>query len=60
MRWLEKLTCGGSEFHDDPENCYNFLRKRLESQHASLIRQQKRIRELEAIISENRENTRGA
>lgn len=36
MRWLEALTAGGSEFHDDPENCYFSVRKRLDSNHKSI------------------------
>jgi len=45
MRWLEALTAGGSEFYDDPENCYFSVRERLDRNHKSIKK----------LVLENRE-----
>jgi hypothetical protein len=53
MRWLERLTPGGSEFHDEPENCFNHIIRERDSRWETIKRQQRRIRELEALLSPN-------
>ena len=58
MRWLERLTPGGSEFHDDPENCFYLIVRERESRWEVIKRQQKRIRELEKLLSANTEASR--
>jgi hypothetical protein len=42
------LTPGGSEFVDSPENCVAWVQERERSKHEIIVRQVKRIRELEA------------
>lgn len=43
---LERLTPGGSEFVDDPEYCFDYIRNRQESQHQTIIRLQKELNQL--------------
>ena len=33
MRLLEELTPGGSEFHNDPQRCYAYIRQQLNIGH---------------------------
>lgn len=42
---LEGLAPGGSEFVNDPEHCAKWLRESRASQHATIIRQQLKIKE---------------
>lgn len=56
MRWLERLTPQGSEFFDDPENCFAFVVRKRDSDWETIKRQQKRIRELESLVSANNED----
>ena len=53
MRWLERLTPGGSEFHGEPENCFNHVIRERDARWETIKRQQRRIRELEALLSPN-------
>jgi hypothetical protein len=50
MSWLEALTPGGSEFHNDPQHCYTHVRRRLDSKDATIKRQQRRIIGLETLL----------
>lgn len=46
MRWLERLTPQGSEFYDDPENCFHFIMRQRISRWDIIKKQQKEIKEL--------------
>ena len=53
-RLLEDLTPGGSEFHQNPQFCADFVRKRLASQAPAAIKQ--RIKPLEETIQKGTED----
>ena len=58
IEWLERLladlTPGGSEFHQNPQFCADFVRKRLASQAPAALKQ--RIKLLEEIIQKGTED----
>lgn len=49
MRWLERLTPGGSEFHDDPENCFAFIVREHHDKWNLLKRKAREVRSLSAL-----------
>ena len=36
-RELEKLTPGGSEFHDEPERCIKWIKDKIKNQHKRYV-----------------------
>lgn len=53
MRLLESLTPGGSEFYENPENCVEWIQRRLASSFDLLLKAHIRIRDLEKQLAEN-------
>lgn len=49
MRWLERLTPGGSEFHDDPENCFAFIVRDRHGKWNLLKRKAREVRSLSTL-----------
>lgn len=46
VKSIEKMTPGGSEFHDDPERCLQWIRDRLDS----VVEQTKKRKKAEAVV----------
>jgi len=52
MRLLEKLTPHGSEFCDDPERCYEYIRRALSHQQDIIKKKVIENRELRRLLRE--------